>query len=378
VSHYSMKKTLYGISIFTFLIVGVIVLVILAMIMFFVGLEIDDGGDEYFWGGEGNFADNEVPSQYISLYKKASKEYGLEWELLAAIHRVETVFSTINPMISHVGAEGHAQFMPCTWVGWGHPTCSGLGKGNIPDNDKSNLELIKKYGGYGVDGNGNGKADMWDLEDAIYSMANYLSAGYESSGSIDGAILQYNHSTEYLNKVKYFMKQYKSNLVTVDYTGGQNPDIISGNKAWVVPSANYVSSCFGPRWGKPHNGIDITTGSAGQIKGHDIVSFMDGSVSVSQYGTSGSGYGGYGWVVVIDHGNGLETLYAHMLEAGLPVGKKVKAGDRIGRVGNTSASDGYHLHFEIRQNGVPTDPLQSFSDFNLQLNPAGTNCPPAL
>src|SRR5690625_3877527 len=146
-----MKKKIFGISAFVVLISGLIILAIVAMIILFLGFEMDDDyGEEYFWGGEGNFADNEVPIQYIPLYKEAAREYDLDdWELLAAIHRVETVFSTINPMVSHVGAEGHAQFMPCTWVGWAHPTCGGLGKGNISDSDKSNPDVIAKYGGYG-------------------------------------------------------------------------------------------------------------------------------------------------------------------------------------------------------------------------------------
>ena len=51
-------------------------------------------------------------------------------------HRVETKFSTMDPLLSPVGAEGHMQFMPCTFVGWAHPSCSGLGKGNIPEKIK--------------------------------------------------------------------------------------------------------------------------------------------------------------------------------------------------------------------------------------------------
>ena len=74
------------------------------------------------------------------------------------------------------------QFMPCTFVGWTYPGCGGLGKGDIPEKDKTNPAIIKKYGGYGVDGNGDGIADPYDIEDAIYSAANYLSI----SGAADG------------------------------------------------------------------------------------------------------------------------------------------------------------------------------------------------
>ena len=64
--------------------------------------------------------------------------------------------------------------MPCTWVGWGYPSCGGVGKGNISDSEKTDPAVISQYGGYGVDANGDGKADPWDIEDAIYSAANYL------------------------------------------------------------------------------------------------------------------------------------------------------------------------------------------------------------
>lgn len=76
----------------------------------------------------------------------------MPWNLLAAHHRVETRFSTIEPMISPVGATGHMQFMPCTWVGWSHPTCSGLGKGDISQSELTSSAAIARYGGYGVDG----------------------------------------------------------------------------------------------------------------------------------------------------------------------------------------------------------------------------------
>ncbi|WP_144460345.1 peptidoglycan DD-metalloendopeptidase family protein [Siminovitchia fortis] len=340
---------------------GLIILLFFILLLIIVGIagagsntNTDSEGGDYTWGGTGNFAVNEVPKQYIPLYQKAAQKYNLDWELLAAIHRVETVFSTINPMISYVGAEGHAQFMPCTWVGWGHPSCGGLGKGNIPQADKSNPTLIKKYGGYGVDANGDGKADMWDLEDAIFGMANYLSASYKATGTIDGAILRYNASSKYLSDVKHYMSAYKSNLVAVDHLGNHGSGVVVGNKAWPVPHTKNITSGFGPRWGTNHNGIDI---AGGNDTGKPIVAFMEGKVVVSTFGQRGSGYGGYGYVVVIDHGNGVSTLYGHMLEKGIPVGTKVKAGQVIGKIGNTGDSKGAHLHFEVRINNKPVDPM---------------------
>lgn len=260
--------------------------------------------------------------------------------------------------------------MPCTWVGWAHSTCEGLGKGNIPESDKSDPAIIEMYGGYGIDANGDGRADMWDLEDAIYGMANYLSAGYESTGTLEGAVRMYNHSDEYVQNVLYFMDQYQTNLVLKDHSGADAPLEIFGDKAWVVPGANYITSCFGPRWGKMHNGIDVTAGAPGKVRGYPIVAFMEGTVSSSQYNS-----GGYGYYVIVDHGGGVETLYGHMLEAGLPVGMNVKVGDTIGRVGTSGKSSGYHLHFELRENGIPVNPLPALSEFNLVMSPNGQNCP---
>lgn len=70
-----------------------------------------------------------IPEEYIPIYQEAGEAYGVPWTLLAAHHRIETRFSTMDPLLSPVGAEGHMQFMPCTFVGWSYPGCKGLGKG---------------------------------------------------------------------------------------------------------------------------------------------------------------------------------------------------------------------------------------------------------
>ena len=103
----------------------------------------------------------EIPAEYIPVYMDAADAYGIPWTLLAAHHRIETRFSTMDPLLSPVGAEGHMQFMPCTFVGWTYPGCTGLGKGEIPESDKMNPEVIGMYGGYGVDANGDGIADPY-------------------------------------------------------------------------------------------------------------------------------------------------------------------------------------------------------------------------
>ncbi len=159
-----------------------------------------------------HLTDLNVPEENIPLYKEAADAYGIPWTLLAAHHRVETRFSTMDPLLSPVGAEGHLQFMPCTFVGWSHPSCSGQGQGDISDEDKVDLEVIAYYGGYGVDGNGDGIADPYNLTDALYSAANYLSQNGAADGDLEKAVFQYNHSEKYVTDVLRYYQLYEDQL----------------------------------------------------------------------------------------------------------------------------------------------------------------------
>lgn len=158
---------------------------------------------------QANF-DIAIPVEYIPIYMEAGEKYKVPWTLLAAHHRIETRFSTMRKLVSPVGAEGHLQFMPCTFVGWKHPSCSGLGEGDISEKEKTDPDVIAKYGGYGVDANGDGVADPFDIEDAIYSAANFLSIAGASKGNIEKAVYQYNHSEEYVEDVLHYYKLYSA------------------------------------------------------------------------------------------------------------------------------------------------------------------------
>ena len=100
------------------------------------------------------------------------------------------------------------------------------------------------------------------------------------------------------------------------------------------------------RWGSLHPGIDI-----GAEMGAPIHAAASGRVILAGYS------GGYGNLIVIDHGNGLATAYAHQSRLGASVGQEVSQGDVIGYVGSTGFSTGPHLHFEVRVNGLPVDPM---------------------
>lgn len=100
---------------------------------------------------------------------------------------------------------------------------------------------------------------------------------------------------------------------------------------------------------KMHKGLDFAAST-----GTPIYATGDGAVKVSEFNS------GYGNMVVLKHGNGYESLYAHMSRAKVRSGQKVKRGDVIGYVGTTGLSTGAHLHYEIHKNGEPVDPIMYF------------------
>ena len=126
-----------------------------------------------------------------------------------------------------------------------------------------------------------------------------------------------------------------------------NPvDLGQSSQGFIWPLCCSVTSPYGPRWGRMHTGIDIdgTTGDP-------IVASKSGTVILAEY------YSGYGNAVIIDHGGGYSTLYGHMSAFAVSNGQSVSQGDRIGSVGCTGSCTGDHLHFEIRINGNPVDPM---------------------
>ena len=115
---------------------------------------------------------------------------------------------------------------------------------------------------------------------------------------------------------------------------------------FIWPVNGVVVSGFGMRWGRMHEGIDISASS-----GTPIWAAAAGTVIWSGW------RGGYGNCVVVDHGNGLATLYAHGSALLVGVGEHVSQGQTVALVGSTGNSSGPHLHFEVRVNGVAVDPL---------------------
>lgn len=122
-----------------------------------------------------------------------------------------------------------------------------------------------------------------------------------------------------------------------------------GSDEMVWPTQGSITSGFGWRWGRMHEGVDI-----GADTGTKILAADSGMVSFAGWN------GGYGYLVKIDHGGGKETRYAHMSKIDCKVGQTVTKGDLIGYVGSTGNSYGPHLHFEVRINGNARNPLDFY------------------
>lgn len=138
-------------------------------------------------------------------------------------------------------------------------------------------------------------------------------------------------------------------------SGGGSATSLS-NLQWPVPSCTLITSRFGYR-------VAPTTGASTYHGGLDIGAGMGASIVAAGAGDViyAGANGGYGNCVMIDHGNGVVTVYAHMSSIGVSYGQYVTAGQYVGAVGSTGVSTGPHCHFEIRINGAQTDPAAYFS-----------------
>jgi len=124
---------------------------------------------------------------------------------------------------------------------------------------------------------------------------------------------------------------------------------------YMPTSSRVVTSQFGRRWGRAHEGLDIKV-----YTGDTIRAAFDGKVRITKYDRNG-----YGYHVVIRHPNGLETLYGHLSKIIAKENQVVRAGEVIGLGGNTGRSTGSHLHFETRVLGKAINPAYMF-DFEKQ------------
>jgi murein DD-endopeptidase MepM/ murein hydrolase activator NlpD len=175
------------------------------------------------------------------------------------------------------------------------------------------------------------------------------STGHSGQGGIAGPpkVEDLNKLVEDMQSTAKAREQSLKNLR--DTLAERNARIAATPSIW--PTNGDVTSRFGWRsspwgWGSDwHPGIDI----ANDV-GTPIEATATGYVVFSGW------YGGYGKMIQIDHGNGIETIYAHNSENGVEVGQYVKKGEVIGYMGNTGASTGPHVHYEVRVNGTAVNP----------------------
>ena len=194
-----------------------------------------------------------------------------------------------------------------------------------------------------------------DLEVKLASL-NETKAKRESYLSV----LESNHSE--LEKSVDAMKQEADRLTAeiraaqeaAARANGGKTTYVGGKMTWPLPGSYTITSPFGNRLHpilkvyKLHTGVDI---AGNNCNGKPVVAAAAGTVIVAKYSSS---YGNY---VVIDHGGGITTLYAHSSKLEVKVGQYVTAGQEIMKVGTTGYSTGPHLHFEVRENGTYVDPI---------------------
>jgi len=163
---------------------------------------------------------------------------------------------------------------------------------------------------------------------------------------------------EVINQVTTKGPKYSGGGISNNY----QPVNTTGDWAWPTNKGYVITSYRGWRWGKMHQGLDIS--GAGNF-GSPIYAAADGVVSYTYNGcpSRGNGYGdpcggGMGNLINITHENGYVTRYGHLHQTiVVKSGQTVKKGQVIGYMGNSGSSTGVHLHFEVRENGVAFDPL---------------------
>lgn len=195
-------------------------------------------------------------------------------------------------------------------------------------------------------------------KDLIKEKEQTLSSLSNEQSSLETSISQNKADIERLNKeeadLQEASKKIAKEIASLQINSGAYVD---GKMCWPAPSGTRYSSLYGPRihpiynTQSFHTGVDIPSPG-----GTDIVAANTGTVIlVVEAYSSKTGYGSY---IVIDHGGGISTLYGHSSKILVSIGQTVSQGEVIAKIGTSGASTGYHLHFEVRINGEPTNPTQ--------------------
>lgn len=196
--------------------------------------------------------------------------------------------------------------------------------------------------------------ELEDLQDELEEMEEIIKDQKEIAEKMKETL---NKKEKKLKNKTKKLKKKDRNLATkeADLLAESNVKLVNvsdskgGLLGWPT-QGGYISSTFGQRWGKMHKGIDIAR--TDRSTSPPIAAAEAGTVE--QAGNTGNGYGN---MVIINHGNGLKTLYAHMASLDVKSGQKVEKGQQVGIMGATGNSTGIHLHFEVHENGSPKNPI---------------------
>lgn len=193
-------------------------------------------------------------------------------------------------------------------------------------------------------------ADKAQLEEDVAAMEANIAELNSKISSYDAALIEKQKeqkATKEEQDKAYSDWQASINKRPGSSTSGDGSKFVGGKLQWPVASGSaYISNYFG----NGHRGIDISTRGA---TGVSAVAAADGTIIMAGWHDHPYSYGNY---VVIDHGGGVRTLYAHLNQIYVSSGR-ISKGEAIGEVGNTGYSFGIHLHFEVQQDGGATDPL---------------------
>ena len=164
----------------------------------------------------------------------------------------------------------------------------------------------------------------------------------ELNDSYDSLVVKLDSEINRLEKEARLQEESLNELLS--FLEGQENFLSSTPSIW--PTRGFLTSGFGMRWGRMHEGIDIAN-----KPGTPIYTSADGIVIFTGI------KGGYGKFIIINHGYGYSTAYGHLKSILVREGDRLKRGDMIGTIGNSGRTTGPHLHYEVRINNVAVDPM---------------------
>jgi len=236
-------------------------------------------------------------------------------------------------------------------------------RGRVRSNEKGHFEVPSAFAGRWVDTMARRNPNYFVGNRRLVSASEDTSTFNDGEQSIVEVSEEIGMDSVWVKTTEYYAvwDAYRIDPYRIDITKLTDSVIVelfdsSDSRNWSLPlKKTQITSEFGPRWSRWHYGTDLDLNT-----GDSVISAFDGVVRITAY--DGGGYGNY---VLVRHYNGLETLYGHLKEFNAQVGDPVKAGDLVGFGGSTGRSTGPHLHFEIRYQGYPINPIDVY-DFPRQ------------